>query len=523
MEYFCMMKIEIQNIINKLVKWYLNWPIFIAFVFALATIYIFRDLITSLHSQKGFSKIVCIGILILLFVILFFIYRFILQLINRFFQTRKINFHFQSNINFTPSTRLNIGLGFLICGMAVILFFNNVLPHINTTNWAYVDPKIVPAISLVGNDFRVGLYRPPQALLKGQNIYAIDGTGMTQYPPLVNFLYLPYQLFSENNAYLLQIIILYLANILCLGIATRIVKTYILPQTGFDERTNALIAWVLLLTLIIFTLTSYPFLFSIERGNYDIIALLFALLALDNLLRKPDQIWVQVILLSIAVHLKIYPVALFILLLVKHGKKLILPVLSINIPFLLILGPRNAIGFIQILSHNMNDAYYWVGNHSGVSFTVYLAGINKSVADNFHILLRIFKLIPITCWVFSVYLLLKQKLTQPIISAILMVTLPLMDLVPSISHDYKSVILGPGIIILMGILMVKIIRTSNLMDYLQLIVLFGFLLILGRSYMLNPITLMLFNQKYVVITGFAILMLINLFSFVNLTNEKTSE
>jgi len=513
--------IEIQKFVYRCVKWSLQWPVFFATIIGFATIYIFKEVVTSFYSQLGISKIACYGILLLLFLILFFIYRYIFILINRFFQTSKNNFPFQSNINFTPSNRLNIGLGILICGMAVILIFNNVLPHLNTTIWSYGDRKILPTMNPVGNDFRVGLYRPPQALLKGENIYAIDGTGMTQYPPLVNFLYLPYQLLSENNAYLVHTIIQILANIICLGIATRIVKTYILPQTGFDDRTNVLIAWVLFLALIIFTFTSYPFLFSIERGNYDIIAVLFALLAVDNLLRKPDQIWVQVILLSIAVHLKIYPAALFILLIAKHGKKLILPVLAINIPFILVLGPKSAIGFFQILNHSMNGGdSYWIGNHSWASFAAYLSGSNKSIVDNFHILLRLFRLIPIVCWVLSVYILLKQKLTQRIIAVILMVTLPLMDLVPTISHDYKSVILGPGIIVFLGILLVRIIRRSNVLDYIQLIVVVGFILIIGRSFVLNPSTLTLLNQKYAVIAGLAALMLFNLKSFINLDQDK---
>ena len=106
-----------------------------------------------------------------------------------------------------------------------------------------------------------------------------------------------------------------------------------------------------------FTFTSYPFLFSIERGNYDIIALLFTLVSIDLLIRTQKTLWLQVILLSIAIHLKIYPAALLILLFFKHGKKIFLPVLVVNGAFLFILGPQNAITFLQIVMNSIEKGF----------------------------------------------------------------------------------------------------------------------------------------------------------------------
>ena len=70
---------------------------------------------------------------------------------------------------------------------------------------------------------------------------------------------------------------------------------------------------------------SYGFLFSIERGNYDIYAILFSVIAISLLISKPKTIWAQIIFLSIATHLKIYPAILFFPLFLQHKWKVIFP------------------------------------------------------------------------------------------------------------------------------------------------------------------------------------------------------
>ena len=119
-------------------------------------------------------------------------------------------------------------------------------------------------------------------------------------------------------------------------------------------------------------------------------------------------------------------------------------------------------------------------------------------------------MIPVVIWSLSSFRLIKNGLSEINLIGLFMVTLPLMDLVPSISHDYKSVILGPALMILLAILIVKIMLNSALWDYFQVILVMGIMLILGRSYALNPANLVLLNIKYPIIILFALLMMKNM-------------
>ncbi len=502
---------SVHQITSRLVK----WPFFLAILLGFASAWIFKESITGLVfpiAVYAESSLFIRSAAFLLGCICFFsvylaCFVFIPKLIRRFPKSKPLN----TIIELPVSTRLNVFLAILALGLMVIFFVNNVYPHIDTTTWTYANPKIIPTMDPVGNDFRVGLYQPPQLLLSGEKIYVYkEGfASPTQYPPLLNFLYLPFQLFSEDQAYLLHIIFLFCINLICLGMATKMVRDIILPLAGFDQQTNTLIGFFLFIGIAFFTITGYPFLFSIERGNYDIVALFFAMLAINSLLRKPNQLWIQVILLSIAVHLKIYPAALFIILLTKHGKKLILPALIVNLAFLLVLGPQNAITFMKILGINGSMGFTWVGNHSGFSFATYLSWVYSAIAGNIVIFRNLFTVIPVILWSCSIFRVIKQKLSELNILVMLMVSLPLMDVLPPISHDYKSVILGPTLIILIAILLVKVIRHSNFWEFFQLILVMVIMLFLGRSFALNQESLILINNKYILILGLALLTLIN--------------
>jgi hypothetical protein len=418
-----------------------------------------------------------------------------------------------TTIDISSDRRLSVFLIILGAGLAVILLVNQVLPHIDTVNWTYVNPKIIPTMDPVGNDFRTGLYRPPHLLLQGEQIYYLneDGSNLTQYPPLLNLLFMLYQLFTEDTACLIHMIVLFIANLACLALAARWAKDFILPHTDFEPQTRMLIAWLIFIFMTVYTFTGYPFLFSIERGNYDILALLFAMLAINSLLYKPNRIWLQVILLSIAVHLKIYPIALFVPFLFKYGKKLILPALAVNVAFLLALGPANALTFLQIIRQNVATGFTWVGNHSGFSFATYVSWGYQSASENVDWLRTFFTVLPAVMWAAAAFWAFKKLPSEPANTLFLfMATAPLMDVIPPISHDYKSVLLGPAVILLLCFLAVKILWESNFWDYFLLLLVTFFLLVLGRSFALNADQALLLNHKYpVIMLLFAIILIVN--------------
>ncbi len=507
---------KFQHPFRELTRRLLDRSTFYSILFGAALAWISKDFLTPLIVAGNQFLESPLLLKFAIFFLSFVFFSFLLKGV--FFVSGKLSWRWQrqkslnTKINNSLNSRLIISLGILTVGALTIFLINNLLPCVNTHDWTYNCPKIIPTMEPVGNDFRTGLYLPPQMLLSGESIYYInpDGSNLTQYPPLVNLLYIPFQFFSEDQAYFLHAIFLFLANLACLWMAARMARDFLLPSACLNPQINQWISLVLFAVASILTFIGYPFLFSIERGNYDIIALLLAMLAIDNLLRKPNQLWVQVILLSIATHLKIYPAVLFFILFAKHKEKIILPVLVVNTAFLLALGPHNAWVFLQIIQQNVATGFTWVGNHSAFSMATYLTWVYQSASGNFAFLHSFFTTIPLVLWAASLFRLCKQKLTNRVIVCLLMASIPLMDVLPPISHDYKSVILNPAIILLLAILIVKVVKRSGFWDYFQLILIMGVLLILGRSFALNPVQEILLNHKYAIIQFFTFLILINI-------------
>ncbi|MCX6053818.1 MAG: hypothetical protein NTZ74_02675, partial [Chloroflexi bacterium] len=266
------------------------------------------------------------------------------------------------------------------------------------------------------------------------------------------------------------------------------------------------------------------------------------------------------ILLSIATHLKIYPAAFFAFLLFTHGKKLFFPVIIVNIVFLFSLGPGNAIEFFQVFRQGYGSgSYYWVGNHSGISFAETITAYFPRFSPALPNLQNLFTTIPIVIWIVSFFMIARRKTQwlstfffrsrrlrqynisklpdnsqdeksttastsvhtkQPSIQNLnhnrdsialymIMITIPLMEIVPKISYDYKLVILNTAILILISIISTRVVQKSNIFDYLQLVLITLILLIIGRSFAINNPLFGLLNNKYLSVLFLQLLILIN--------------
>ncbi len=493
-----------------------KWSVFLPLMCGAATLWVVKEsLAPLLFDGKTFSEIHwALKITLLAGGFLSFSLLFIglFWLLQRVKNGQKHEKPIDTHLRIPAAKRVTVCLAIIGIGATATLFINNVYSSIDIESSTFVSPKIIPSMPTVGDDFRTGLYRPPKLLILEGRPYEQyeDGTFLTQYPPLVNLLYFPFQLFSEDTAYLIHAVLLFAAMFASLALTTLMIKDHVLPLTELDPSSNSLIAFCLFGVFAALTFTGYPFLFSIERGNYDITALFCSLLAVYLLLKKPGSLWAQVILLSIATHLKIYPAALFIVVLAKNGKKMILPTLAVNVVFLFSMGWYNALTFLRIISHSVSTGFPWVGNHSGFSFATYLSWIYQSTSGNLTLLRNLFSVIPVFVWASSAYSLLKVKISQLNFVLLSMACLPLMDVLPPISHDYKSVLLAPVTLTLAAMLIVKIVRSSNFWDYVQLVVVMGITLILNRSFALNPEPLILLNNKYMLILLLAVLLWINL-------------
>ena len=86
----------------------------------------------------------------------------------------------------------------------------------------------------------------------------------------------------------------------------------------------------------VWLMTSYGFMYEVERGNIDLYALFFALLSVWLMLRLPRSPWWPAIALAISINLKLYPGVLLVLLLWRYRLKAVIPAIVTNVVLLLV-------------------------------------------------------------------------------------------------------------------------------------------------------------------------------------------
>lgn len=414
-------------------------------------------------------------------------------------------------------SRLTVMLVILAVGFLTILLVNNVVSHIDTQTWTYTDQEVFPYYPPVGNDFRVGYYWPAEYLVSTHfSAIGPNDSYPSNYPPLVALTSLPYALFESMTAYQIHVVLLILANLACLWMALQMVKQFILDKIGLSSFLVKAISGILFFLTAVYLFSSYFFAYSMERGNTDIFAMFYCLLAMWVLIKRPNNVWLQVILLSIAVHFKIYPIVLFALLLFRHGKRLILPALAVNVGFLFVLGPKIALAFFRSFSSGgegvgIGNAWSNVGNHASYSFTM---GLDPSggeyLSETFFIIWAITFLVPLLIWGISAIALVMKKYSKPNAVYFFMVSVPLMNLLPTVSMDYKLVILGPVICLLLALIIKQFVQKFSWFDLVQMVLVLGMLLMLSRSYALIDSSLFLIRDKYIWVLLLELLMAVNI-------------
>jgi hypothetical protein len=414
--------------------------------------------------------------------------------------------------------RLIAMLTLIMVGFCAIFLVNNVVSHIDTTTWSYKYQNIFPLYPPAGNDFRVGYYWPAKYLISSHfTAIGPNGSYPSNYPPLVALTSLPYALFDSMTAYLIHVVLLILANLACLWMALAMVERFILDRIGLSPYLVRVISIFLFFFSAIYIFSSYFFAYSMERGNTDIFAMFYCLLAMWVLIKRPNNVWLQVILLSVAVHFKIYPVVLFALLLFKHGKKLILPALVVNLAFLFCMGPKMALAFIHAATSGgegvgIGNAWSNIGNHAAYSFTMGLdTSTGRYLSDTFFIVWAITMLVPLLIWGISVISLIMKKYSLTNAVYFFMVSVPLMNLLPTVSMDYKLVILGGVICMLLALIIKQFLQKFSWFDLIQMTLVLGILLMLGRSYAFFNISQVFIRNKYIWVLFLELMMAVNIF------------
>jgi hypothetical protein len=387
-------------------------------------------------------------------------------------------------------------------GLLIVVVFTVFLFALNIfevdIDWAQATWRplaFVPALKTVGSDFREGWLAAAQQLRETGSI------GVTVYPPLVTAMGLPFSFLPEMTAYGIQVGLLYLANLLVLALAVYLLQRILDSLGGFDLARRPLfqVGFYAVAGLLFFlNVTSYGFLFSLERGNTDVVAILLALLALALLVLKPDSLWLQVICLSVAAHLKIYPAILFLLLFWRHRWKLILPALVVNLVFLLILGPANALTFLENFASLMFRTYYWFGNHSAASFAVYIDSLYPGLGNY----ALVYTAVPLLIWLAGVLYLWKQGYSSLRAILLFILSVPVMSTTTGISHDYKLVILIAPLFFMLCLLMLNAQARGKISDLVFIALVMLVFLFIFRS---GEVVDALLRNKYPFLLLFEIL------------------
>jgi hypothetical protein len=288
------------------------------------------------------------------------------------------------------------------------------------------------------------------------------------------------------------------------------------PESGLRNVLANAILLEIFMGVLLSLVTSYPFFFSIERGNIDIFAMAFSLASIWILLKSPNRIWLQVLLLSIAVHMKIYPIFLFALLFYKHRFQIVLPALFINIGFLFILGPVNALAFVKAIRAFTNQLQVSLLNHSGYAFASILTQSQPQWSGHLPMLRAIFTYLPAILWAVAAVLLALHECSEKNIILGFMITIPLMEVFPALSNDYKLVISSSAILLLTALIVFRLCQYQKLLDYIQLFIVLIIMLFIGRSYAFTDPSLAIVQNKYMWEILLQIIMLINIFQQLSL-------
>jgi hypothetical protein len=286
---------------------------------------------------------------------------------------------------------------------------------------------LLPLVSPTGIDFRDGLYSPARAF----------STARSGWPPLTLLLGRPFTLVSFSTGYAIQVGVLValavVAAVLSAQLATRAACPSDMPGPG---RTVG--APLIALVMGFWLMTSYGFMFAVERGNIDLYALVFCLLAVWLMIRLPGSAWPPAAALAVAVGLKLYPAILLVVIFWRYRRRALLPVVVTTLVVFLVGGPANLrSSFATLNSLQVDHGGLGLWNSSAASLAYLLRG-NTSWAPSWieYPLL----VVPLSLWAITLLVLVRRGRSDRRIVLAAAACVPPMSIVPAISIDYRLVL-----------------------------------------------------------------------------------
>lgn len=294
-------------------------------------------------------------------------------------------------------------------------------------------PIYVPAAHPVGADLKIFLHYITVWLAKGS-----QAVGPSPYPPVARLFFALLILVQPSIAY---------AVITLLSVLCYVLIAFALPLKMSTDKHFAAIPMFFFTT----GLLSYGFQFELERGQFNVIAILFSFLAIWIYHYKPSLRYLAYILFTVSVQLKVYPF-IFVIMLIhnwrewRHNIRRILGLALANAVLLLVLGPAALGDSLKGMTSQMADPYVWMGNHSIRSFVSllgsYAAAHGWTGLQPYTRLLEAASVALVLLCVFSILLQAYRRNQQGLNSPLLVACTLAAMLLPAASQDYKLSILA---------------------------------------------------------------------------------
>jgi hypothetical protein len=350
----------------------------------------------------------------------------------------------------------------------------------------YVGHTFPPGI-VAGHDFWITYHyakllrqggdinRLPANLPENLKNYFSGPRGVLVYPPFVFALYAPYTFLSYETAYWIQSGLLFLANLGVVGMVCLLLLRQ-KPITALGVGPFMLFALFSAVSFV--TVSGYGYLFSLERGNSDAFAIFLVTACLYGVICRPGKIWGSALLLSLAIHIKVTPVVFCLIFFWRYRLKCLLPLLLINVALLVVWGPGNAVLFVKGISQFGANPDGWWGDHSVHSFAT---TVLPSMGGDPMLLKKVIVGFVLAMWGSSVVVLWRRSFTG--MNALLMycISVPLMMLLPSSSNDYKLVMLGGAMAVMVGGLYAHFVASANWLALSGMSLLMGLFMLLSTS------------------------------------------
>jgi Glycosyltransferase family 87 len=326
------------------------------------------------------------------------------------------------------------------CFVAAAVLVNLAFAWIDLDAWVWRAPAYIPPNAPIGSDFRLGGYNAARAF----------STASSGWPPLTVILFLPTRWMSANTAYVVDAVMLISANIASVVVATMLAMgpkgASVFRGPGSARSAIARLAPL----MIVWLFASYGFLLSMNRGNIDAFCGLLAVIGLASIMRRPHDVWTPAVLLALATNIKVYPAALFLLLIWRFRWRSILPIVVTNTALAFVAGPQNLARFLRDMHTSIATGSSWVGNSSAQSFSAWIDWLHPWYLV--HVRPEVWLAIPVTIFLFTAARLWRRRDA----GATMLMTcalFPLMFSLPSVSHDYKTVLLTIPFVLMFGYLL----------------------------------------------------------------------